>query len=238
MKNYFVKMNYQYIFLLLLPVTLLAVYFWANPFQTVLVSNTVSLTRLNNVQRANIELASQKLDGSIIALGQTFSFNNVVGPRTAHQGYAKSPSYLEGDTPLTFGGGICLLSSVLYKNALELGLPINERTAHTRTTQCIAPGFDATVWYGKNDLRFTNNLNMPLKIEAKVDSQNLTVKIIGHRSPTITINSLRRIVNRDNKESIEVVVLKEQHNKLAFVSRDRYGLAHSFTEISHNKINN
>ena len=194
-------------------------------FQKTLVSNTASLSRLSAAQRSNIELAAQKLNGVIIKQAETFSFNSRVGPRIARMGYVQAPSYLEGETPATFGGGICLfLSSLTYKCALELGLPINERTAHTRTTQCIASGFDATVWYGHNDLRFTNNLNMPIKMESKFDGQNLSLRMIGqkNKSTDVPIKKLQRMVNRYSDDIIEVLVFRQETDKLALVSRDRY----------------
>jgi vancomycin resistance protein YoaR len=152
MKQRAIKINWQYITLFVLLTTLIIAYFCLDPFSNVLVSNTAPINQLTAAQRSNIALASEKLNGIIVMPGRIFSFNKTIGPRTAQEGYSKSPSYLEGDSPMTFGGGICLLSSILYKSALELGLNINERQAHTRTTQCIAPGFDATVWYGLRDL--------------------------------------------------------------------------------------
>ncbi len=239
MKNTATNKYTQYFLLLLLPALLCIAYLWLNPFDHVLISNKVSLLPLTPAQRSNIELAAKKLDGTIIASGQVFSFNHIVGPRNAEQGYNKSPSYLEGETPATFGGGICLLSSLLYKSALELGLSIKERIAHTRTTQCIAPGFDATVWYGQYDLRFANNKNMPLKLEAKVDNQNLTINIIGRQNSQIAKNgTLHRIVNQSGKDLIAVTVLRENNHDSVLVSRDCYRLARRSVAIDQNTIDN
>lgn len=231
--------KYAPYFIWLLPVILTLSYFWLNPFKDVLVSNTVSLSQLNSAQIANIELGAKALNGFVLAPGQTLSFNQIVGPRTARQGYNKSRSYLEADTPMTFGGGLCLLSSLLYKSALELGLTIKERTAHTRTTQSIPAGFDATIWYGQNDLKFANNKDMPLQIETKIDSQNLTINILGG-SKSSPNSSLRRILHRTDKDNIEVTVLKQNGDQLAFVSRDRYRLPTRSSVIDQNKhqINN
>lgn len=211
----------------LLPICLVLAYVFINPFPEVLVSQTVSIRELNSAQKANIKLASRALDTYILVPGQTFSFNKIVGPRTIHQGYTPSLSYRDSDTPLTYGGGICLLSSVLYKNAIELGLLINERTAHTRTTQCIPAGYDATVWYGQNDLRFTNNRNTPLKIGAVVDADRLTVNILGARKghDNKGISHLRRIVRQTGANAIEVTVLRTCGNQLALISRDSYLLS-------------
>lgn len=213
-------------FIWLAPICLLVVYLYVDPFKDVLISNKASLSLLSPAQRANIELAARALDGVVIAPGALFSFNKTVGPRTFAQGYLKSPSYISFDTPMTFGGGVCLVSSMLYKNALELGLAIKERTAHTRTTQCVAPGFDATVWYGQNDLKLVNNLGVPLKLQAQVSSQTITLNVLGTTKSTAALNSekLKRIVSYTDKSSIEVSVLRDDGNKLALISRDRYWL--------------
>lgn len=210
----------------LLPVCLILAYFCLNPFREVLISNKVSLTQLNRAEKSNIELAAGAMNGFVLAPGQTFSFNKVIGPRTWRQGYAPSPSYLGAETPNTYGGGICLLSSLLYKNALELGLLINERTAHTRTTQSIPPGYDATVWYGRNDLKFTNNQSIPLIISAYTDNKDLTVNLIGTQKPNtvLSLSKIKRFIGRSNKNMVDVTVLREQNHQLSFVSHDCYAL--------------
>ncbi len=218
----------------LLPVFLLIIYYWLDPFKEVLVSNKVSLSMLDAAQRANIELAAKALDGAVLAPGAIFSFNKTVGPRTFRQGYLQSPSYLNFDTPMTLGGGICLLSSMLYKDALELGLTVAERTAHTRTTQSVPPGFDATVWYGRNDLKLINNLGIPLKLEAAVDRQTLTLNIVGANKSRFGTGAekLRRIVTHANRNAIEVSVLRSDGVRLALISRDRYWLSGNTNSIN------
>jgi vancomycin resistance protein VanW len=218
----------KFLFLCSMPVILCLIYWQIDPFCQVLVSSRVGISQLSPAQRANIAQAAKALDEKVVLPGQTFSFNQTVGPRTLKRGYLRSPSYLEGDTPQTFGGGICVLSSLLYKSALELGLPITERTAHTRTVHTIAPGFDATVWYGQNDLRFTNNLAAPVKIACSTDGENLSVNLLGKQSRQNlpgTTSTLRRTVVPVSKDRIEVIVLRQEGPKLALVSKDFYFLS-------------
>ena len=66
----------------------------------------------------NIALAAAKLNGALIGAGEIFSFNRKIGERTAEAGYLKAP-YLEGGIKINVnGGGVCLVSSVLYDAAL------------------------------------------------------------------------------------------------------------------------
>src|SRR5437867_10628444 len=70
----------------LLPIALLASIWLFNPFACPLVSKGVSLSDLNPAQRANIQLASRKIDGTVLRPGEAFSFNLKVGPRTGNRG--------------------------------------------------------------------------------------------------------------------------------------------------------
>src|SRR5262249_20980060 len=93
----------------------------------------------------NIRLAASTLNGKEIKAGQTFSFNQTLGERTPEAGYQKAP-YLEGgDKVEVNGGGICLVSSVLYNAALLGGLEIVERHPHSRIVPYLPAGQDATV---------------------------------------------------------------------------------------------
>src|ERR1051326_6903428 len=90
----------------LMPVALFAYYWTSRPFQDKLVEKHICLSDLNVQQRMNIELSASRLNATVIKPGEEFSFNRVLGPRTSARGYLKAPSYMEGETPGSFGGGI------------------------------------------------------------------------------------------------------------------------------------
>lgn len=127
-------------------------------------------------QRYNIERAALELDGAIIPSGSVFSFNQVVGERTASRGYLLAPAINHFGLPEeTRGGGICQLATTLYNAALEAGLEVLERHRHSRAVGYAPPGRDATVWFGKRDLRFRNPYPRPLLVKARVEGDRLTV---------------------------------------------------------------
>jgi len=70
----------------------------------------------------NIELATSKIDGKIVAPGEVFSFNNIVGPREEKYGYQAAHVYINGEVTDGIGGGICQVSSTLYNAVLHAGL--------------------------------------------------------------------------------------------------------------------
>ena len=194
------------------------------PFSQVIVSRTVSLRPLSYEQKNNLYQAAQCIDGQILKPGQIFSFNGRVGPRTGRRGYQPAPSYLGGETPSTIGGGICLLSSCLYQGALTAGLKIVERVPHLRTVKTVPPGFDATVWYGRADLRFENDSKEPIEIKATTTDSQLKVEFMGSRQAAINSKQaeLRRIEQRPAPGEILVEVFRSDAGRETFISRDLY----------------
>lgn len=174
----------------LIPLMLLGLLVWSNPFSIQAKTQKFDLQSLTAAQRQNLTVALKPIHGVVLAPGETFSFNHTVGPRTALRGYVAAPSYLGGDSPATLGGGICLLSSVLYQLALNNGLRVVERHPHLRPIHSVPAGLDATVWYGQADLQFKNTTNQPVQLHTVLQDNTL---VIGLASKTaIPQQTLRR----------------------------------------------
>lgn len=133
----------------------------------------------------NILLASSKFNGVLIPPGKEFSFNEIIGDISISTGY--KPAYIikTGKTVLGDGGGVCQVSSTLFRAALNTGLPIIERTAHAYRVsyyeQDAKPGFDATVYAPSVDLKFKNDTEKYILIQSEVDQVNniLSFKFYG-----------------------------------------------------------
>ncbi|MNX61862.1 Vancomycin B-type resistance protein VanW [compost metagenome] len=153
---------------------------WFNrPFQTELGSYRTSLVDRTEAQYHNIRQAVLALDGVVIEPGESFSFNDNVGPRIPERGYREAPAFMERDLVTSVGGGVCQVSSSLYNAALLSGLTIVERHAHFRRVTSVPPGRDATVWYGAADLKFKNQFAYPVRLNLKVEKEGLGVLITG-----------------------------------------------------------
>lgn len=152
---------------------------WRRPFQAELGMFRTSLSDRSPEQRANIRRAAEALDGAVLEPGEEWSFNRRVGPRTPERGYCKAPAFLEQDLAQSVGGGICQLSSTVYNAAALSGLRIVERHPHFRRVQSVPPGRDATVWYGKADLRLANSTTAPVRLSARVEDETLSVRFLG-----------------------------------------------------------
>ena len=203
----------------LLPLVLLALCWWTRPFARDVAIVQMPLGQLSRAQVKNIRTASERLDQSVIAPGETFSFNRSVGPRTARRGYVEAPSYLEGESPQTLGGGICLLSSALYQIALQGGLPVTRRVPHLRTIRSVPPGLDATVWYGQADLAFTNNTGRPLRIVSRLNEGQLALSLQGASQNPPRV--LKRVQRPLGPQSVQVSVFRDGE----MISRDLYRIA-------------
>lgn len=133
----------------------------------------------------NIKLAVAKINGKILAPGQTFSFNETVGPRTAEGGYQTAHTYTAGKVVDGIGGGICQVSSTLYNAVLKADLNVVERRNHMFTVGYVPYGQDATVSYGTTDFRFSNSTSWPIKIAAGVtDKNNVYFSFLGTKDQT------------------------------------------------------
>lgn len=225
LKNIFSELkDFKVIFLVLLTASLVAANFLVYPFSKVIVSHTVSLRPLSYEQKNNLFEAAMRINGIILKPGEIFSFNGRVGPRTGKRGYQPAPSYLGGETPSTIGGGICLLSSCLYQNALTAGLRIVERVPHLRTVKTVPAGLDATVWYGGPDLRFQNTSDEPIEIKAWTTDSQLKVELLGSDKAAQNCKkaSLRRIEQMSAPGEFLVEVFRNESGRDTFVSRDLY----------------
>ena len=123
----------------------------------------------------NIRLAAGALDGLWLPPGATFSFNRVVGPRTAERGYRDALVIEESNFVPGTGGGVCQVSSTLYNAALLAGLTIVERQPHGLAISYVPPGRDATVAYGLIDLKLRNDTSFWYWLKTTVETGKLTM---------------------------------------------------------------
>ncbi|MCC6443153.1 MAG: VanW family protein [Armatimonadetes bacterium] len=149
---------------------------------TVLASYTTSFRRHERARTHNLTLAAREIDGSLLAPGEVFSYNETVGPRLKSLGYRDAIIFVDGEQTPGTGGGICQVSSTLYNAALLSGMKIVARSHHSLPVRYTPKGRDATVAYGGLDFKFENTAAHPAYLSSKVNGGQLTVKIWGHAS--------------------------------------------------------
>jgi vancomycin resistance protein YoaR len=135
---------------------------------------TSSSNRIHNVQ-----LMAEYIDGTIVRPGQTFSFNESVGPRTVERGFREGQMIIGSLLLPAIGGGVCQTATTLFNNAFELGLPILERHNHSFYISHYPMGRDATVSWGGPDFAFKNDLDSGILIKTRYTDSTLTFSFYG-----------------------------------------------------------
>lgn len=123
-------------------------------------------------RRINIRAGAKALHGIIIKPGEEFSTIKNVSPVDASNGYVPELVIRDNKTTPEFGGGLCQVSSTLFRAVLNTGLKITERTNHSYRVPYYEPpiGMDATIYEPSPDFKFVNNMDTPVLIQAFVDN--------------------------------------------------------------------
>lgn len=190
---------------------------------------TTDYSSSSNDRAYNIKLACEKINGYVLAPGEEFSYNDVVGPRTAERGFRIANVYVGNTVQPGIGGGICQVSSTMYNAVVFSDLEVTARRNHTLPVSYVPMGRDATVSYGGTDFKFKNNTSMPVEIRATAQNGLNTIVIIGtdeHTEREIKIETARTgtsspkvVINKDPELlEGEIKVESEGSNGSSYVS--------------------
>ena len=149
----------------------------------------------------NLKLATTRLNGVLVAPGETFSFLDTMGKIDASTGYKQAYVIKSGKTVLDDGGGVCQVSTTLFRTVLNSGLPVLERTAHAYRVGYYElggypPGFDATIFNPGVDFKFKNDTGHHVLIQAYSEGNNLYVNFYGTSDGRVAEVSRPVITNR------------------------------------------
>ncbi len=147
-------------------------------------AHNTSYTTSSYARSTNIEVATRAINGTILMPGESFSFNDVVGKRTAAAGYMEAPVIVNKELVPGLGGGICQVSTTLYNAALKGGYEIVDRHNHTYPSHYADIGRDATVDYGNLDFAFKNNFDYPIYIQGYSKNKILYFNIFSAKELT------------------------------------------------------
>lgn len=196
-------------------------------FSDLLHRQEISYNRDDKNHTINMELITKEINGIVLLPNETFSFNQNIGERTEEKGYKFGPVYVRGKLTKDIGGGICQATTGLYNCALFSNIKILERKAHPKVSEYIAPGRDATVYYGLIDLVFKNTRKYPIKIVIYLDKMNGThvFEMWGKNVEKINVKLSQKV--KENKKEIIVTTYREVYNgerllKIEKISKDKY----------------
>lgn len=183
----------------------------------------------NRNRTTNLILAANKINGTVLMPGETFSYNKVVGARTIAAGYKEAPIYVQGRVEDGLGGGICQITSTLYNAVIYANLEITQRTNHQFVPSYVTASRDATVVYGALDFQFKNNRNYPIKLVCSVSGGIANFQIFGMkqdddvevqissyetgRSATAIYSEAYKILKRDGQVIDKQLLSKDSYKR-------------------------
>lgn len=130
----------------------------------------------------NLTLGSNNISGTIVKPGEEFSTVKAIGPIDAAAGFLPE-LVIKNSTQVTpeIGGGLCQVSTTLFRAVLNSGLKITDRTPHSFRVSYYEPpvGMDATIYDPAPDFKFVNNMNTPILIWAIPTDNGLNFQIYG-----------------------------------------------------------
>lgn len=183
----------------------------------------------NRNRTTNLILAANKINGTVVMPGETFSYNKVVGARTIAAGYKEAPIYVQGEVVDGVGGGICQITSTLYNAVVYANLEVTQRTNHQFVPSYVTASRDATVVYGSIDFQFKNNRNYPIKLVCSVSNGIANFQIFGQkqeddcevqissyetgRSKTAIYSEAYKILKKDGKVVSQELLSKDIYKR-------------------------
>lgn len=153
-------------------------------FPDLLSSFSTKYDASNKDRTTNLQIAVNKINGTVLLPGEEFSYNNTLGERTVAAGYKEAKVFSNGQVVDGIGGGICQISSTLYDAVIFANLKITKRRNHQFVTSYVGAGRDATVVWGAQDFKFVNSRKYPIRISASIKSGVAEVLIYGVKEET------------------------------------------------------
>lgn len=147
----------------------------------------------------NLTVGANALNGALIGPDTEFSTLAYLGKIDASSGYLEELVIKEDKTVPEFGGGLCQVSSTLFRAAINAGLKITERQNHKYRVSYYEPpvGMDATIYDPAPDLKFHNNYKSHILIQSKVEKTKITFDLYGTKD--------NRAVSISNPEVFDIV---------------------------------
>lgn len=131
-------------------------------------------------RKYNIKIGAAKFDGILLPPNEEFSFNSLLGDVDAASGYLPELVIKDNKTIPEYGGGLCQVSTTLFRAAVNAGFPILERSPHAYPVAYYNPqGFDSTIYPPHPDLRFKNDTPNNILLQSYIKGNKLFFEVFG-----------------------------------------------------------
>ncbi len=128
---------------------------------------------------ANLANGARLINNAVLYPGDVFSAYEYLTPFTEKNGYYVAGAYLQGKVIDSVGGGACQVTTTLYNAVLQAELEIVERQPHSMTISYVDLSRDAAIAGTYKDLKFKNNTDVPILIQATTQGRSITFNIWG-----------------------------------------------------------
>ncbi|WP_291429859.1 VanW family protein [Deinococcus sp.] len=135
-----------------------------------------SAARVKNIHVGASHFQDRLVEGNVV------SFNEMVGPISLNAGFVTGLVIAGERTANGVGGGICQVSTTVFRALYGAGLPIRQRQNHSYQVHYYDPqGLDATIYQPSLDLKFANDTGGALWFQTDWDDQEsrLSVHVFG-----------------------------------------------------------
>lgn len=157
----------------------------------------------------NIRLIARTLDETLIAPGESFSLNGLVGRRTRAKGYVEAPYILDGELSKDIGGGVSQFATTTLNAAFFAGVQLDKFQPHSFYIGRYPAGREATVNYPTIDLRWTNDTASPILLRTATTGTSVTVALYGRgdgRSVSAQSGARIPVRNRDFRITVNRIL--------------------------------
>ncbi|MFH1387921.1 MAG: VanW family protein [Patescibacteria group bacterium] len=171
----------------------------------------------------NIKTGAATLNGIIIKPNEEFSFNYFINETGPEQGYLQELVIKKDKTILEYGGGLCQVSTTIFRAAIKAGLEITQRRPHAFPVGYYNPqGFDATVYSPWTDLRFINNTPNHILVQSFVSGYQLFFNFYGTNDGRKVIVKGPYVLEKKEDGSMKTVFTQEIYQKGELISKQEF----------------
>lgn len=157
-------------------------------------------------RRHNIAVGAAALHGLLIKPGEEFSLIKTLGDVSDKTGYLQELVIKGNKTVPEYGGGLCQIGTTVFRTALASGLPITMRQNHSYRVSYYEPaGTDATIYIPQPDLRFVNDTNNYILIQARVVKNDLYFDFWGTADGRVATTTPPVIYNIVKPEPTKII---------------------------------
>lgn len=161
-------------------------------------------------RKHNIQVGTNRFQGLLIAPDTEFSFLQYLGPVTAAAGFKPELVIKHNVTTPEYGGGLCQVSTTVFRAAAQAGLPITARRNHSYAVSYYGkPGFDATIYPPYTDFRFRNNTPGYLLVQTKIEGTKLKFEFWGSPDGRVVEIDGPHPYNRQPDGSVKAVLTQK-----------------------------